>query len=218
MVFYTTSTFSVFKEMVLVFETEMNSANICTPLLKGSLNIRKLRCFKKSRLWSCDVFVYSVCAVSHGLHPLHKHSRCTTEGDSSGVHLRSVFTEDTAASTSAQGLHQNPPKRAGERTQWVSAAPLEAPSPRTRSDLLGSLGHAPSAATALRPGHRRCTETFLPLQSSLAPASLIYLEMTLLLQCITSETNAPLYNIITILLQSLPQRDISTAATMTVPR
>lgn len=35
-----TSMFPVFKKMVLAFETAINSANICGPLLKGSLSVR----------------------------------------------------------------------------------------------------------------------------------------------------------------------------------
>lgn len=45
--------FPVFKKMVLVIETEINSANIRSPLLKGSLNVRVQRHLKKSCIWSC---------------------------------------------------------------------------------------------------------------------------------------------------------------------
>lgn len=68
------------------------------------------------------------------------------------------------------------------------------------------LSQAPPARPALLPRQQSCQETFSRLHSSFTPALLIFLEMTLLLQCIANETNAPLYNIITIILQCLPLR------------
>lgn len=133
------------------------------------------------------------------------------------VHLRSVLTEDTAASTSAKGLHQNPPQRAGERMQWVSAAPLEAPSPAPALTCSAHSATLPLRAQPSAPGTAPAWKPSSRSRAAWLPASLIYLEMTLLLQCVTSETKAPLYNIITILLQPLPRRDRSTAATTIVP-
>lgn len=77
--------FSVFKEAVLLLETEMNSANISTPSLKGLLNLKKQRCFKKSRTWSClgATSLFIQCRQwAVGCTPLHKQSRCCAVGGS----------------------------------------------------------------------------------------------------------------------------------------
>lgn len=62
--YFTAPAFSVFKEKVLVFGTEINSANICTPLLKDSLKIRKRRYFKKSHSCLGVISLFNQCMQS----------------------------------------------------------------------------------------------------------------------------------------------------------
>ena len=196
--------------MVLVFETEIHSANLCIPLLKGPLNTRKQRCFTKSCIWSClgviSLFIQRM-QPAVGCTPLNKQSRCAVRG----IHPRDRGWQFWCApSLRWLGKRQlpplqkdspRPPERAGGRTQrpalclWRHLA---------HTDLRAPLATLHLHATALFP-----RAELLPWKPSSdsggawLPALPVFLEMTLLLPCITNETNAPLHNIIAIILQSL---------------
>lgn len=103
-----------------------------------------------------------------------------------------------------QALTSKASRRSCQRTQWVRAVPLEAPWQLWPALFTSAKLHLP--AQPCSPGSNPARETFSRLHSSLTPALLIFLEMTLLLQCIANETNAALYNIITIIMQCLPLR------------
>lgn len=73
-----------------------------------------------------------------------------------------------------------------------------------------SVARSPGTAQALHcPAQPQLPTTVTSQGSSRArrPACLVFLAVTLLLQCFTAETNTPLYNVIMVVLQSSPQRD-----------
>lgn len=86
--------------------------------------------------------------------------------------------------------------------------------PLSPGSACGAPGQRPSPSPAPgAPARHRSGLGAAPL-----PASPVRLEMTLLLQRIANETNAPLRNIISIILQRLPLRDSRTAATKVLPQ
>lgn len=143
-----------FQELFLIFETNINSANIHTPSLRGSLNIRRQRYSKITHveLLGSKVCICSAQAASSRLCPLpncwlHR-SRQLWDGPSQSPPLAG----DKAASAPTGELHHSPPSCASWRTQTRSlcgtlprhrsgpALPRPGPSSQPRSLLRAPAG------------------------------------------------------------------------------
>lgn len=111
-----------FQELFLIFETNINSANVHTPSLRGSLNIRRQRYSKITHveLLGSKVCICSAQAASSRLCPLpncwlHR-SRQLWDGPSQSPPLAG----DKAASAPTGEPHHSPPSCASWRTQTRS--------------------------------------------------------------------------------------------------
>lgn len=179
---------------------------------KGLFEGRKQRHLQKSHIWSClgEISGSFRGAFSCGLHPLSKQSLSLSREapeDTCGV-LQSVLTEEKAPST----LCRRTPPKTSQRSCSESGQRLWSP--------LGTALPCPAHLAVLHlpcSPSSSCQGNLLQAGAAPLPALLIFLAMTLLLQCIANETNAPLYNIVTIILQRLPLRDSSTSAPKVVP-
>lgn len=173
------------------------------------------------KLFGSDFWFIQSVQSAVGCTPLNKQS-LSLSGEAPGTELwcspQSALTEEKQLPPSAEGLHQKPPRGAvrgrSESGQclWRHLGSAPSLTCSAHSAMLHLHATAPLPLAALLPW-KPSPES----RGASLPALLIYLETTLLLQWITKETNAPLYNIITIISQCLPQRDSSTSATKVPP-